>query len=748
MNIEIFPGRRGTFACHAHFPGATSRISFQSGEKKIRGNQECISLHLDLPSDSECYRGVSFVLLKKENNSVVSWYPYARCRVENLTVSKQTYQMKEENNNSFKTGVKLCVKSSVELSLKTKEKGTLIDEWFLVPKCFEQAIEKMRKEGMQWFKSSGGEEGTSDERRNRANANPHADERERKFITNTHMPYWNNNLKSLPGWFFAVDNPETDRYEKSIFQEVLCLAKIMLHFTNKEAAREEDVLLGLMLTVFGGSVRYGKDIAPGSGKGIERFSSLARNDGMGDCEDIAKESCMCLSELKRLEYSDESSELLHKVIEASKKYIPAILLVTVKSDDQMFAHAVCCLIPRSFFDSEGDSKDECLLCDGTYLCFPKYDCPLPDENCEGRGWSRPYEYRYVVSAMLCEPLYADGDESKEIREVYFSYDEKGSSYGVLLKHLCGRGEKKVHWKSTHEAFDEKASETIRTILRANRPIAGDTATGEWSVAERFTLLQRHRLKKLMGCSFPLVYPENGIQMLDRTLGLQEFTGFYDLVNKQYVETTAGFYAGVPRHCYSESLWNKPILYHNHHVNKDFADQKYNPPSHWDVLIFIAMRATRTFIKNRDAENPKKEKSAEGESALVKLEIVPEKDNVFEIVESVYLYPDAFDSCAYVIEELEKQQDAYAMTPENVYGLAHSIIRQKLDEKEKDLEEVKEPKKWIPWLLEEYVNQGTRAEGMFMDERACENYLFAYEEIGITIIRHSRKKRDEISVLCG
>lgn len=726
MNIEVTINGNGTFVCHAHFPEAKRRVSYKSGEICTKFDGNLLKWSISVPDEIKRDGGsICLVLLRKENRSVTSWYPYGRCRILNLGSIKEgpIHSMREEENLASKPSAKAKITmkgfehierappSHRSLRKNTKNNGTTIlkAKWFLVSESFDKEIQTMMQKNIEWFEE--------------AQVTTKVEEGEQNFIKRTHMPYWNNNIDSLPGWFFAMDAPLKKRYRKQIFTEAMCVAKIMLHFTNKGLAKKTDLLLGLTTEVFGGSVRYGKDIAPFSRKGVERFSSLARNDGMGDCEDISKESCMAFSELKALK-GVKQMDPLHDVWREAQHYIPCVLLVTVKTfSGERFAHAVCGLLPSSFLRQTDTvvSDRKALLCDGTYLCFPWYDCPSPNESyCEGKGWKRPYEYRHAVSAMLCEPLQTEGGE---VREVFFSYSQESDRYGVLLKDLCEAKSTTVRVTPTHEPFGLDVKKKIKQTLKANRPIVGVTMRGEWSITERFALIQRYRLNKLMGFSLPLIYPTNAQSMLQRTLGNQEFTGFYDSKNKQYVETTDGFFAGVPRECFSSKLKDKSILYHNHHLNKDFDGQKFNPPSHHDVLIFIAMRATREIFKE--------------ENCLLRLEVVPARDNVFEMLESVYLHEDAFDACAYVVAELKKIKAIhFQWSKESVYHKAHAIISKELTKRG-----------WLRWLKKKFVDEATKEKGMFVNQKICDEYINAYEEIGITIIRHSRNKRDDIVTFC-
>lgn len=722
MNIEVSIEGEGTFVCHAHFPEAERRVSHKSEEICTNFDGNLLKWSISVPDEIKRDGGsVCLVLLKKENRSVTSWYPYGRCRILNLGSIKEgaIHSMREEENLASKPSAKAKITMKgfedtgrapplPEKNTKNNSTTILKVNWFLVSKSFDEKIQAMMKKNIEWFK--------------KAEVTTEVDEGETDFIKRTHMPYWNNNINSLPGWFFAIDAPLKKRYKKQIFTEAMCAAKIMLHFTNRELTEKTDLLLGLTTELFGGSVRYGKDIAPFSRKGVERFSSLARNDGIGDCEDISKESCMAFSELKALK-NVKLNNPLHGIWSEAQHYIPCVLLVTVKTfGGDRFAHAVCGLLPKSFLYQTGtvDSNKNALLCDGTYLCFPRYDCPLPDKSCKGKGWQRPYEYRHAVSAMLCEPMQTEGGE---VREVFFSYAREPNRYGVLLKDLCTANSTEVRATPTHKPFGSELKMEIEQTLKANRPIVGVTTRGEWSITERFTLIQRHRLNRLMGFSLPLIYPTNAQSMLQRTLGNQEFTGFYDSKIQQYVETADGFFAGVPRECFSSKLKDKNILYHNHHLNRNFDGQKFNPPSHHDVLIFIAMRATREIFKE--------------ENCLLKLEVVPARDNVFEMLESVYLHDEAFDACAYVVAKLKKMNARHLpWSRESVYHKAHAVISEKLTRCG-----------WLGWLKNKYVDEATKEKGMFINQKICDEYINAYEEIGITIIRHSRNKRDEIVAFC-
>ena len=743
-SATIPSGGEGSFVCRAFFPGFEE--VYESAETRVRTERDAVRLTVSPPGKYREFRGLSLVLLKRTKGSVASWEPYGRTRILHVPRGESEHWLREENGSETPSA-KLLIKNDGAF-LRTKTEGSLAYGWFFVPVSFAH-LPKLVGETEGWFETVG--DSSSKGRYERFSKGTAAaatfaakkkvsvsrkfEEADQKFVQRTHMPYWNNKKASpehltLPGWFFAVEAPSRNRFDVREFEEVFCKAKLLLHFTGFTGAEQSAAArLALGMTVFGGSIRYASDVAPFSGKGVERFSSLGRNDGQGDCEDIAKESCMCFREFKNLR-EEEVPVSIVDLWKESQKYIPVVLLVTVRTfkEKKRFAHAVCGLLPASFLrspPSKRQSRGELLLCDGTYLCYPRFAC-------EGKGWKRPYEYRHVVSAMTCEPVEQDDGH---VREIYFSYaEEKEDSYGVWLEDLCLRPEL-VTWRGTHSPVSAETMRGIEDILTANRPIASTTTRSEWSVTERFTLLQRNRLEELIGFSFPIVYPResqrDNMQRLNE--GYREYAGYYDEKTKEYVFTHQGTRASVPRHFLKrEGGGAGQITWHNHHLNEgNMRDQAFNPPSHHDVIIFLAMRATA--------------KAFDDFASRTKLEIISGKNNVYEMVEAPY-----HDAPVDFVEKIDtfigSMKRARGFQDEaSAYARAHEKLRELLTspdfwKKMKETYQIDENcANWEDWIKKTHVEP----KRMFYDEQACDAYLRAFESVGVTIVRHSKKRREEI-----
>jgi len=691
------------FVCHAHFPGAQNvKVAPAISQETIFRQRSKAKCTIKI-KDPTFYEGLCIVLLRKLHSSVVGWQPHARCRLERSASGLYQGILIEESTLNPCGKLELTIPTKWLSSTQNSEKddkSLLLRKWFLVPSEQKEMVDQFVEKATWWFKDGG------------SKPYPKIQTPEEKvFLSRTHCPFWNNKQDSLPGWCFSMDLPRNPRYTEDEFESILKLASMLLFFTTEGQKREDQEqgnVIAIALVIFGGSIRYTQDLSS-SKESVERFSSLGRNDGVGDCEDIAKESIMAFMELKNMNLTnnDKKNPLLAAAHSKAQEYVPALALVTVRDNRQYFAHAVAMLIPKSFFTQTDNkpSESQCLLCDGTYLCYPKYDVV--------NNWKRPYEYRYVVSAMLCEPLY--DEHGKTTREIYFKYTDEPNSYAVKLKDLC-MNRSRVSWERTHALLSKDQEQTFQNILTANRPIVSSTLTGEWTVAERFIILQRRKLQTLLGFPIPLVFPTNTSQIKDYIKKDVEYTGV--VKGTSYVMNGVGTFGAVDR----------PYLgavgggWHSHNIQVNHSE-KFSPPSHYDIIVFIAMRATGMYLN---------------EKTLFKIELICALKSVYEMTESHFLKGNAKNACQIIADRLRMRLRMRLTTANSVtvYKVASKLTKALLSEGG-DKSIIRQAENMVA------------LRKMFTDEEACEEYLRLYEIVGITIVRLEREKRQEmITFLCN
>jgi hypothetical protein len=261
-------------------------------------------------------------------------------------------------------------------------------------------------------------------------------------IERVHAPTWNNHDDVIvPGWCFAFPPPGQTKYSDSDLREVFELAGGMLStgaHTTAAALGYTDTrvceILALGLTLFGLSIFYENDHTV-RGTSVERFSSTARLDGLGDCEDIAKESALAFGDLLTFKRSDNIFLSCDRAKAAQFQFGICLATIRRKPGDKMEAHAFGMLIPNVIFpdemltEAEKESLDQSQSL-ATYLCDGVYDChPTKAKICRGTMTAggvvahdeqlAPWNYEHIVSAFV----YNKG-------EVYFTHHDNTQGYGI------------------------------------------------------------------------------------------------------------------------------------------------------------------------------------------------------------------------------------------------------------------------------------------------------------------------------
>jgi hypothetical protein len=436
---------RRSLAFHVHFPGSL----------KVRSGVVVPSLGVPLLVPTLA-SAVCVTLVKRVG---AGWVRHSRCRFGDQK-RKQTVTLKDEQ---LGTGSPAYGSATLMLtkSLMKVPGHTITREWWCITDKSREVL--FARSNSRWYK----------------HLEPIADS-----IHAIHAPLWNNHADvGVPGWCFAFPPVGLSRYSGSDLLESFVFADGLL---NKTAHPPPSVLsydekrlnevLSLGLTLFGLSIYYELDHTARANKTIERFSSTARLDGIGDCEDIAKESALAFGDLKALDRAD--NELLALLRMQARKFQFCICLCTVKrkSGGKLEAHAFGMLIPNEVFPEEMLSSAELAnlsrgdrrtyTCDGVYTCHPskkKVSRHMPRLlSLNSDEQIAPWEYQHVVSAFV----YNKG-------QVFFHHEGDRGTYGASFDALFPRIEDDIVCVN---ALGSRASVVERkvaanSVLRSNLPRA-------------------------------------------------------------------------------------------------------------------------------------------------------------------------------------------------------------------------------------------------------------------------------------
>ena len=550
-------------ACHLHFPPCSRVVSFDSIQTTLR---------FDVPSSAIA---VCATLVWRYGRG---WLPHGRCRFS-LCASSESKDVKHESTLDLNGTATLTFAGTP----KPDSGGTLLREWFWVPTEHETRLKEALRHCQTWYTT------------------------ERKAldvgIADVHMPFWNNMFDSVPGWFFAFDSPRgaTRRYSHDEFKEVVELVKCTILGLGDGpiapiiGALDVQNLMALSVTVFSMSISYEQDFHHNSGGLIERFSSNARMDGVGDCEDIAKEACMAHADLCALAEKKFISVDFSRVTTLARSFTAVTVLGTVRRPDrEAEAHAFCMLVPNEFFKERAEraapfnpvlkddsplqspvrSRLETLLCDGTYPCFPGKAEP-------SALWKRPWVYEFAISGIIM----GQG-------EIFFHY-EGDACYGVHFCDIFPVMKPNVTFAYTHpKHMDAESRKMACAVMRSNIPIQSKTfGFNEESIASRFLSNWSERSGdlerfKTMG---GVVDQE---EFVDCSAINEELQGVLQEENTSYREvshadgkiTQEGTYGTVTR---PPELGK--VAGHTHHREKGHDYRDFNPPTPSDLRVFVVHR---------------------------------------------------------------------------------------------------------------------------------------------------------------
>jgi hypothetical protein len=429
-----------SMAYHVHFPGNSELLS---GFVEFKN-----PVQLRIPQNATA---MCVTLVCRLQN--FGWRRHSRCR---FTLGKQKIQnltLKDEQlglGSPAYGSARLTMLSSL---ISNSDSTILVREWFAVTR---KDLDVFEKSNINWYK------------------NMQPIDASILFI---HASTWSNGAGSIPGWCFGFPPNGAKRYSTDDLLGIFALAGNFLgqKDTSVNALTNEqfDEILALGLTLFGLSIGFQNDSTV-QGTLVERFSSTARLDGVGDCEDKAKESALVFGDL--LAFDDHNCALLTKLCARAKKFQFCICLTTVRrySLGPLEAHAFGMLLPNSVFPQtmltrvEIDTENQfpgnrmSYMCDGVYDCHPtKKKVRFSDfrpENLDNQ--LAPWNYRHIVSAFV----YGKG-------EVYFTQSSNLNKYGVQADNLFPNVNNKVVVVDAHGPKSSLAERTAaaKRTLASNLP---------------------------------------------------------------------------------------------------------------------------------------------------------------------------------------------------------------------------------------------------------------------------------------
>ena len=563
-------------ACHLHFDVPPSSPDFRQIKSyrlpQTIGLKGHANFTFKLPSDAIA---VSVTLTCRYH---MGWLRHGRCRFDKSEDGWAPYQTTDLSyessldNNGKATLLFPNVNTAGFRGVTSKQPVKLLREWFCIPKSCNGFLKKCMDHCM-WHLSLQPMD---------------------KSIKMVHMPMWNNKPGGLPGWFFAFERSYLARYTPGDFCSIIEAVRegflgISASTLDKNTELQR-VCLGWSLSLFGLSIQYQPDKHFGRmNTPVERFSSNARFDGIGDCEDIAKEICMAHGDLCKLREVGADTGILNLIhIKAqAKQYKCVMMLGTVARNarpDVNMAHAFAMLIPNWFFDQTGIPTDpevptQPMLCDGTYACYP----------INHKDWQRPWKHRFIVSALIMN----EG-------EIYFTDSNSESQYGINFDDLFPVIKPNIGFTYSHERLSVPEKAQVQQILASNLPVQKKTFGFEHqSIVSRFVSVWSKKsgdfafLNKY--CSHGLVNPDY-FHQTDQCIDQEAFNELFKATTQDhemaYTIAKDGHIAHKHQGQYGSVARNHSELAmggHTHHreTGKDY--RKFNVPTPEDIETFITHR---------------------------------------------------------------------------------------------------------------------------------------------------------------
>lgn len=579
-------------ACHAHFSGDLAKVPREIVSRVFSTANDVFEI--EVPSDARDVEALRVTLAQRFRGG---WLRHSRARIPLVGLPKK-FDLKNEQLDGTTYGTveaSWVVDGNAPRGVDNtpRESGEVYREWFFAPDSASRVVAKAKKRST-WF------EGKEPTRRGG------------ELSKRVHMPTWNNQSDSIPGSFFAFScRRETSRHSRENLEDVFCeIARPLVGGTTcrvegRPRLRGEWLATGLM--AFGKSVQYQGDRTVDASNIVERFSSSARLDGLGDCEDIAKETAMAHADLvatetawTRAEKITETCVNMCALVDEAKKYACVIALCTVRRHpgSKIEAHAFAMLLPWcAFKGGERESGDRwAFVADGTYPCDPS------SKN-EAKDGVRPWKYEHVVSALV----YGEG-------EIYFRYDDEEKGYGVSADDLFPFVSKDVVIEWGYRVGDETDRNAIERVLASNLPTTARTFQYETDTpSQRFRELVRwhdvdtkkmfenatpeeKRRIRIASAGFRTSCPSRRTfeARLKLTEDRVEHAGDLDAPGQKHV---GGGYGSVPT---VDGVVNP---YHTHHRPRGHSKYlDHNAPTPDDVAIFVAGRAAGLVVLARGSED--------------------------------------------------------------------------------------------------------------------------------------------------
>jgi len=432
-----------SLAYHVHFPGTGERVSgFVSPSK---------SVSIEVPVDA---LAVCLTLVKRFKRG---WQRHSRCRFAGVK-RIETLSLKDEQLNKGTDPPYGEATLQMEESISSRRFDIVTREWFSISKMSNGVFDRSTADWYSGLKAVD------------------------SSIERVHAPLWNNFSDVLvPGWCFAFPPPGAEKYSASDLEETFILASEMLFPISHTAAnimmlqvRDKDSILALGLTLFGMAIFYENDHTA-KGVSVERFSSTARLDGLGDCEDIAKESALAFGDLVTFNRADNLFLCALSARAAQFQFCICLGAVQRRTGGEFEGHAFGLLIPNAMFPKELLTDDEAAnlnpsdvhytyLCDGVYDCHPtkKKISRKNDGILEPGQQFGPFAYTHIVSAFVFNK-----------GEVFFTQDKRHKVYGVSFDDIFPRiaeGVQCVNALGTRASLAERHA-AATSVLHANIPRA-------------------------------------------------------------------------------------------------------------------------------------------------------------------------------------------------------------------------------------------------------------------------------------
>lgn len=588
-------------ACHAHFSGDIAKVPRKIASHVFSTATDVFEF--EVPRDLEGgFPPLDALRVTLVQRFPGGWLRHSRARIP-LDALPKTFDLKNEQLDGMTYGT--VTASWVGDERTSPENGEVHREWFFVPSGRAMTVVSEATEKSGWFKDKTPTKRRCEWPNGRSGG---------ELSDRVHMPRWNNQSDSIPGSFFAFScrRATTSRYSRKDLEDVFCGTARPLVGGTTCVAPDRPRLLGEWLATglmaFGKSVRYEGDRTVDSPKIVERFSSTARLDGLGDCEDIAKETAMAHADLvatekewtRSREITDDCVSMC-ALVEEAKKYVCAVALCTVRRsrDSPIEAHAFAMLLPRcAFTGGSRDGDRSAFVADGTYPCDPS------SKN-EPREGVRPWKYEHVVSALV----YDEG-------EIYFRYRDEENGYGVLADDLFPSVEENVAIEWGYRVPDQTDRDAIERVLASNLPTTTRTFRDEdETVGQRFRKLVRwrdidtkrifvhataeeKRRIRIASVGFRTSCPsrETFEARLRLTEERVEHAGDVDAPNDDE-HHVVGRYGSVSA---VDGVANPYHTHHRPHGHSTYLD--HNAPTPDDVATFVAGRAAGLLVLARGTED--------------------------------------------------------------------------------------------------------------------------------------------------